>query len=334
MGAGMESPVVSAAAHDLVRDLQAREAAGAGTPDRPWYIGVLLGTAGWFAGVLLLVFVGALFRPDSGPGALVVGAVLVGAAWGLFKADREGAFFSQLALALSIAGQFALLYGIHESLFKGLGAWIPTLAAVGLVIQLALVAVMPSSLHRTMSTLFACIAWAMFVRYGLWDEPFWSQRKAGPGPSLGSALFGWALVWVPVGGALYFLVRREPQWMAAGRQALARPVAVGLIASLAVATLLSHPFETFTFWAEPGARKSWLALWPLLSALASLGALAAAFALGNRGLMAVCIVAALLHMSHFYYAMGATLIVKSILMIAMGAGCLAAARYLGRGHKP
>lgn len=326
---------MSAAAQDLVRDLQAREAAGAGAPDRPWYIGVLLGTAGWFAGLLLLVFVGALFRPESGPAALVAGVALVGAAWGLFRADPEGAFFSQLALSLSIAGQFLLLYAIYNLLFRSpLGAGIPAIAAAGLVIQLALIPIVPSALHRTMSTLFACIAWAAFVRYGLWDEPFWSQRKAGPGPSLGSALFGWALVWVPVGGALYFLVRREPQWMAAGRQALARPVAVGLIASLAVATLLSHPFETFTFWGEPGARKTWLALWPLLSALASLGALAAAFALGNRGLMAVCIVAALLHMSHFYYAMGAPLIVKSIVMIAMGAGCLAAARYLERGRAP
>jgi Domain of unknown function (DUF4401) len=301
-------------------------------PERPWYIGLLLGVAGWFAGLLLLVFVAAVLRPDSGPGALTLGIVLLAAAWGLFKVDKDGAFVSQLALALSIAGQLALLYGLHESLFKSGRKEIATIAFVALAIQLALVPAMPNRLHRSMSTLFACIAWAIFVRYGLWDQPFWADWGPGkakaPPTSLPMALAGWVVAWAPAGGALYLLVRREPAWMAAGRQAVARPVATGLMLGLAFATSISHPFETFRLFSDTAAPVGWLALWPLLSAIASLGALAAAFALGNRGLMGLAVLAALLHMAHFYYALGASLLLKSVVMLVMGAACLAGAHYL------
>jgi hypothetical protein len=255
--------------------------------------------------------------------------VLLVAAWGLFKVDREGAFVSQLALALSIAAQFALLFGIYEMLFKsGGGGGIAPVAFIALVIQLALVPVMPNGLHRTMSTIFACIAWAIFVRYGLWDQPFWSDRKGQPPLSLGMALAGWIVAWAPAGGALYLLVRKEPAWMAAGRQVVARPVTTGLILGLAFATIISHPFEAFRLFSDEGPKVGWLALWPILSALASLGALAAAFALGSRGLMGLCVLAALLHVSHFYYAIGASLLIKSVLMLVMGGVCLLLARQL------
>ncbi|MGZ5598093.1 MAG: DUF4401 domain-containing protein [Usitatibacter sp.] len=296
--------------------------------DRPWYIGVLLGTAGWFAGIFALIFVFMLFKPDSTGSALVIGIVLLGAAWGLFMADREGAFVSQLALALSIAGQFATLFGLHEVLFKS-HENIAGLAAMALVLQLTLVAAMPSRLHRVMSTLFACIAWAIAVRFALWDETFHPGGRGVP-PSLASALLGFAIVWIPVGAALFMAIRTRPTWMAAGREDLVAPVAVGLVAGLAVGTLVSYPLDAFT-WGTPGhGRGGWLALWPLLSALTALGALAGAFALGKRGLMGVCVVAALLHASHFYYAMGTTLLVKSMTMIVLGAALLAGARYLER----
>lgn len=322
-------------AHDLVKELRVRgmvtaESAGAeGTStggDRPWYIGLLLGTAGWFAGLFALVFVFMLFKPNSAGGGLVTGVVLLGAAWGLFMADREGAFVSQLALALSIAGQFAALFGIHEFFFKASNS-IAGVAVIALVLQALLVLAMPNRLHRTMSTLFACTAWAIAVRYTLWDEP---GRSSQSPPSLGLVLLGFAIAWLPVGAKLYALIRTEARWIAEGWQALLRPVAIGLIAGLAVATLLSYPLDTLSWDMGARARGNWLALWPLLSALSALGALAGAFALGNRGLMGVCGVAVLLHVSHFYYAMGTTLMIKSLTMLALGAALLAAAQFLKR----
>ena len=307
--------------------LEALQRTPEASPERPWYIGLLLGVAGWFAGLFALIFLGALLRPDGAGSAIVSGLILVAAAWGLFRVDRDGAFVSQLALALSIASQFLLLYGIHQLFFDKRDTSIATIALVALLIQLGLVLAMPNRLHRSMSTIFACIAWALFVRYGLWDQPFWSRKEAPP-TSLGMALLGWLVAWVPAGLGLFMLVRHEPAWMAAGRQAIARPVAAGLILGLAFATLISHPLEAFSLFSEVARPVGWLAFWPLLSALASLGALAAAFALGSRGLMGLCVLAALMHMSHFYYAIGASLLLKSLLMIAMGVGCLAGARFL------
>jgi hypothetical protein len=318
----------------LAPDIPGKDAPHAS--ERPWYIGLLLGVAGWVAGLFLLVVVFSIFKPDSPGAALFFSIVLLGAAWGLFRVDPDGAFVTQLALALSVAGQVAVLFGIHETFFKH-ASGIASIGLSALVLQLGLVVLMPNRLHRIMSTLFAVMGWAIFVRYGLWDQPSWVNARGGElrtSLSLPLALAGWAIVWLPVGALLYVAIRREPAWMAAGRQAIVRPATVGLIVGLAVATLLSHPFESFSWGGEAVHRKDWLALWPMLSALGALGALAAAFALGNRGLVATCVVAALLHAAHFYYAMGTSLLVKSATMLVLGALLLGAAHRLKRGRAP
>jgi uncharacterized membrane protein len=104
--------------------------------------------------------------------------------------------------------------------------------------------------------------------------------------------------------------------------------------ALALATLLSEPFALFEWGDSASVRSGWLAIWPILSVFAALGALAAAFALGERGLAAVCIACALAHLSHFYYAMGGTLVVKSLALLALGAVLLAAAQGLRRKAAP
>lgn len=293
-------------------------------PDRPWYIGLLLGTAGWVAGIFVLIFVAMLWKGDGAAGAITSGAILLAAAWGLYRVDREGAFVSQLALALSIAAQFLLLFGLAETL--GSKHEFAGIAFIALVLQAFLVIVMPNSLHRTMSALFACTAWAFLVRFGLWDHStnLWSGGGRQVEPSHALALAGWAVSWLPIAGVLYMLVRREPEWMARGWQAVLRPAATGLVLGLAITTLLSQPLESLPFGDSHG--RGGFSVWPLLSAFAALGALAAAFALGSRGLWATCVVAALLHVSHFYYAMGASLLVKSLTMAAIGAILLYAAR--------
>jgi len=176
---------------------------------------------------------------------------------------------------------------------------------------------------------FAVIAWAVFVRFGLWDEPVWDRGRKEPLP-LPLALGGWAIVWLPVAGMLYLIARREAEWMARGWQEMVRPAATGLIVALAITTLLSQPLESFPFGPSSAPGQGGKAIWPLLSAAAALGALAAAFALGNRGLAATCIVAALAHLSHFYYAVGTSLLTKSLTMIAAGAILLWTARSMRR----
>jgi len=298
------------------------------THDRPWYIGLLLGVSGWLAGVFLLGFVALLFQPHKAPEAAFAGAVLLAAAWGLFKADREGAFVTQLALALSIAGQCLMLFAMNEHA-RSLGP----IAASALLLQIVLALVMPNPLHRTLSTFFATIAWALTVRFALFGEPeFWHADREVIA-SLGQSLGGWALAWGPVGAGIALLMRNEPGWMARGWQPVARPVLTGLIVGLAFATVASQPFESFRWFGAGPAQQNWLALWPLLSALAALGGIAAAFALHSRALLGACALAVLLHVSHFYYELGTSLLLKSLLMLAMGGAMLLAARWFAQGER-
>lgn len=291
-------------------------------PARPWYIGLLLGASGWLAGGFLLAFVALLFQPDSAGAAAFSGAVLLAAAWGLFKADRDAAFTSQLALALSFAGQCLMLFAMTEPTHA-----LAAVAGAAFVLQALMLLLMPNRLHRVMSALFALIAWALMWRFGWFGEPTWSGSN-GTAPSLLAALAGWALTWLPAGAALWWLIHHEPAWIARGWAPLLRPALTGLIVGIAFATLVSYPLESFRWWGSAPVRQDWLALWPLLSAGAALAAVAAAFALGSRALMGACIVAVLLHVSHFYYALGTSLLLKSFLMLLMGAALLGAARWL------
>ena len=298
------------------------------TTPRPWYIGLLLGASGWLAGGFLLGFVALLFHPNSAAGAAVSGGVLLAAAWSLFKVDRDGAFTSQLAMALSFAGQCLMLFAMTQHT-HGLAA----IAGAAFVLQAGMLLLMPNRLHRVMSALFALIAWALMWRFGLFGEPAWSGSGASSAtaPSLPAALAGWALTWLPPGAALWLLIRVEPGWIARGWAPVLRPALAGLIVGIAFATLVSQPLESFRWWGNAPVRQDWLALWPLLSAGAALAAVAASFALGSRALMGACIVAVLLYVSHFYYELGTGLLLKSFLMLAVGAALLFTARRLGAG---
>lgn len=298
---------------------------------RPWYIGLLLGASGWLAGGFLLVFVAMLFHPDSAAGAAFSGVVLLAAAWGLFKADRDGTFTSQLALALSFAGQCLVLFAMVEHRSS-----MAVVAGAACVLQLAMLVLMPNRLHRSISALFALVAWALTWRFGLFGEPSWNVAN-DQASSLPAALVGWCVTWLPVGAAAWWLIRHEPTWIARGWAPVLRPALTGLIIGIAFATLISYPLESLRWWGSAPVRTDWLALWPLLSAGAALAAVAAAFALGSRALMGAGIVAVLLHMSHFYYALGTSLLLKSLLMLVMGAALLFAARRLApkaEGTKP
>ncbi|MDP3821469.1 MAG: DUF4401 domain-containing protein [Burkholderiales bacterium] len=307
------------------------DATAAAVPPRPWYIALLLGASGWLAGGFLLVFVAMLFHPDSAGAAALAGMILLAAAWGLFKADRDGAFTSQLALALSFAGQCFVLFAMVEHRHS-----LVVVACAAFVLQAAMLLLMPNRLHRLMSALFALIAWALMWRFGLFGEPSWSHTNRNAA-HLPAALGGWLITWLPVGGLLWLLVRHEPTWIARGWAPVLRPALTGLVVGIAFATLVSYPLESFRWWGSAPVRTDWLVLWPLLSAGAALAAVAAAFALGSRALMGACIVAVLLHVSHFYYALGTSLLLKSLLMLVMGAALLSAARWLAarpEGAKP
>jgi len=280
---------------------------------RPWYIEMVLGGAGWFAGLFALVFVSLLFRPETPTAMAISGGILLVAAFGLYKADSDSSFFDQLALAFSIAGQSLVAFAI------GQGTHAPALTA-GLValMQVLLLLAMPNRLARLIATLFACVAWALAIRFAWWGETsYWHDERTPI--ALGPALLGWCLAWVPLILLAWKLIAAEAQWLARGWQNIARPGLTGLLVAIAFGTFASQPAVNFELWgAQTAVRENWLALWPLLSVGSAAIVMFAAWLVRSRALLGVGIVAAALHVGHFYFLLGVGLLTKACIMLAVG----------------
>lgn len=298
---------------------------------RPWYISLLLNASGWIAGLFLLFFVGILFQPKTPEGFFFSGLFCLSAAFGLFAVDKRGDFVAQLALALSVAGQVLMVITMFDGKFGStLSLWLIFFMQAGLVI------IMPNALHRGLSAFFACIALSMAMRLSLFGQESthsfgFSTFTQTVAPTLSYALLTWAATWLPIAALIWTLIRTEAHWMAHQRQALVRPALSGLIVGLAFATMASHPFELFDMRRQHFEDTGYLALWPFLSALLAAGAIAAGFALRSRALMGIAFVGALIHISHFYYALGTSLLSKSVLMVVMGILFIGVAVMLKRG---
>lgn len=321
----------SAEASALVEELRrrnivsddARTRAPAPVEDRPWYISLVLGGAGWLAGVFALFFVFLLFEPETAAGMTLAGVVLIGSAFGLYVAGRTNAFLAQLALAFSIAGQLALVGAAIEATDSAAAT-----AALTALLQLALLLVLPNRFAKVLAAFFFCIAWALTVRLWWWGEPTFGG--SGIRVALLPALAGWLVVWVPIAAAVHASIAQEARWMATGARRIARPALVGLLVGLSLATWVSEPVASLRFWAPEDSYTNWLALWPLLATAAALFAAVSAFRLRDRALIGVAIAGALLHVGQFYYLLGVSLIAKSVVMLAVGAAMLVAARVLER----
>ena len=294
--------------------------------DRPWFISIVLGFSGWLAGIFALGCIALFFRPDTTADFAIAGVILLSAALGLYAADRSGAFFDQLALALSIAGQLALAWAAWEAT-KSESAT----AALVAVLQVILLFVMPNALAKVLAALFACCAWAWAIRFAWWGHS--GLRSARQQIALVPAFVGWLVVWLPIIGAVHALIATERAWMASGLRRLARPALHGLLVSLAVATWVSQPSNHQLLWGgESQLQTNWVALWPLFNVATALFAAFCAFRLRSRAMIGVAIAGALLHVAQFYYLLGTTLLIKSGIMLGVGVAALIAAHWLNHRH--
>lgn len=303
----------------------------------PWYVQVLVGFSAWLAGILLLVFIvlelgDAMLRAESSETLIVIGVIACIAAACLYATvGARSKFAEQFALAMSIAGQSAIALGLSEGEGARTALW------GMLALEIVLVLAMRNRLLRFLSSMGAVIAWAMAMHDAIFGDLPWSSWyvPAPHGSQLLVSIPLWLLVWAPVACAAVWLLRSEASWMAHGLEAILRPVTHGLIAALSIAPLTSHPSG---FWWVLGLHSrsewdaGWVALWPLLAALLALLALALGFALRNRPLMGLAIVFGLIEVSCFYYVWGTTLLVKSIVMLLLGAGLLLVAQLSRRAQ--
>jgi hypothetical protein len=301
------------------------------TADRPWFVSLLQGVAGWLAGIFLLVFLGLAMKPDSNVALFLIGAMLLAAAWFMYHADRQGAFLDQLALAISIAGQIALAAAVLKDHFSALGASI-----TALVLQLLVLFVMPNKIARTLAALFATAAWVYTVRFlvrpGSIESVIFEERYATDvAPHLWMLPVAWLLTWLPLLALAAWLIVREPQWMASGLRRFARPMLTGVLLGLSIGAIVAEPFTMVILgtglW---GRGLDWLAIFPLLSIALALFAAYGAFRVRSSGLLGFAVVAALLHLARFYYLYGTTLMWKSLIMLCAGTALLLAGIVLRR----
>ncbi len=265
-----------------------------------------------------------MLKPDEQASILVLGAVLLVAAYLIYRLDREAVFLDQFALALSIAGQFAVAWGVIGDHFNGLSASMSLL-----VLQIVIWLAMPNTTARTLAALFACIAWVFTIRFMLRpmdgvEEMLGFRHDPGPFPGAWTLPVGWVLTWGPPVAAVWWLIAGEARWMARGFGDRFRPGLTGLLLGLALAGIAAEPFAfIFLGMDQMGFQLNWWALFPLLSIALAAFAAYGAFRLRSGGLLGFAIVAGLLHLARFYYFYGTTLLWKSVLMLTVGAAMLA-----------
>lgn len=299
--------------------------------DRPWYIVLVQGFAGWLAGIFLLVFLGVTFSPNEKAVIFLLGALLLGAAWFIYHSDRDAIFLDQFALALSIAGQFAIAWSVIGDDFEGL-----PLALSLLALQLSVWWVMPNRVARTLAAFFATIAWVYTVRFlvqpAAGEELLFGDGRDTP-RSVWFISLSWPLTWLPLMAVAGWLLLREPRWMASAFRERARPLLIGVLSGLSLAGIVAEPLSFFALGVETmGLPFGWWALFPLLNVGLALFAVYGAFRLRSNALLGFAILAALVHLSRFYYLYGTTLLAKSVIMLCVGAGLLAAGAWLQRRY--
>ncbi|HEV7609067.1 MAG TPA: DUF4401 domain-containing protein [Steroidobacteraceae bacterium] len=294
--------------------------------DRPWFVALLQGAAGWLAGIFLLSFIGFLFKPESTVSIFAIGGLLLGSAWALYHADRSGVFLDQLALAISIAGQFAVGWGIVKDHMSGL-----PVSATLLGLQIFVLLVMPNKTARTLAAMFAAIAWVFVVRFllrpGSGEELFFGEQYGRTPAQFHSWAIpaGWLITWVPMLALAAWLIRNEVQWMSSGLRAYARPLLIGVLLGLATGGIDVLPINVFALGLQHGGMPfSWGALFPFLNVGLAMASAYGAYLVRSNALLGSAVLAALLHLANFYYLYGTTLMWKSAIMALAGAALLLA----------
>jgi hypothetical protein len=306
----------------------------------PWFVRVMLGIAGWIGALFLLGFVGVgfAFVMESKAVSFVLGAAVCAGAAFLYRSAPHSDFMNQFGLAVSLAGQALMGFAVLRWFEHSFSA-----AALALALQQGLLfALVPNFIHRVWTSWTAAYA-AVYALGNLGLHAFapaavtfgflWPWLAEFDHPRRGELLraggYGLALAAVQTavmhGGLLALLWQTRD----AGPGVLwAGNLASGLVLVWAVLRLLKREGVGL---GEPHGRIALTGA--VLLALVSLKApgvgpaaaiLIVGYANGNRVLAGLGVLALLGYLSHFYYALHATLLEKSALLAAAGLALLAA----------
>jgi hypothetical protein len=332
---------------DRLRSAQlvAGEMPDAGEARVPWFVRLMLGVAGWIGALFLLGFVGAAFAFvfRNSWAALVMGAAACGVAIAIFRAAPKSDFMAQFGLAVSLAGQFMLAYGLADQLGRGARQ----LALILLLQEAALFLLIPNFLHRLLCAWggalaatwlvidlgYAPLAPALVTAAFLWVwlSEFDFGRHGAVARAGGYGLALAAVQTTIMHGGLWTLMLAE-----LGRRAAPQAPAIAWIGQAAsAAVLLWAVFKLLRregVGISSGQGKVGIAAALILGAASfkapgvapAVAILIAGYANGHRELAGLGILALLGYLSHFYYALHETLLYKSALLAITGILLLAA----------
>jgi uncharacterized membrane-anchored protein len=132
----------------------------------PWFVRVFVGLGTWVGGILVTAFLLAMEIYEVPLGAGLLGAALLGAAAGVARRWPATVFRTQLVWVLAIAGQILIIAGVAESTRDEEAA-----SVAGVLLQIACVALVPDRSLRALCTAALVVAlslmvWAFELGYG------------------------------------------------------------------------------------------------------------------------------------------------------------------------
>jgi hypothetical protein len=144
--------------HDILTD-EALQDIGTRPSHAPTCLAVIQGIAAWVAACMIIVSFLVLFSWKRGNSASfgVCGVLLMGVAVFLFY-RKDNTFFTQLALAFSMAGQFLLMFAFEEERFP-----MSQVCLTGAFVAAALTLPRSQMLHRSLCTLLALICLSLWI---------------------------------------------------------------------------------------------------------------------------------------------------------------------------
>ena len=350
---------------DVLTRLQAEGLAPAGASDAlrsalgtradetiPWYMRVVVGFGAWVATGFLFAFLTELDILRDKTTSIIVGALLVaGAVW--LRREVEGEFLRQASVAVSLAGQGLVVFGIGDVLDS------PAIAGItGVVLSVVLVRLMPDGLHRFLSAIIGSVS-ALAAAIDL-DLPYgyeittlvlvglaayvWRVSVRARGETTAEMLepVGYGLV-VALFGVLLFGESRLLAEVAREVHRGYRRSYLGAITTVGITTaLLALVSEIMEEHRTPRGSKLWVVTMGaivLLAAatLSSPGIVAGATVLvlgfdrRNAVVIGLAVMFLLVFGSVYYYSLSLTLLEKSGVLVASGLLLLAVRWYLARG---
>lgn len=130
--------------------------------ESPWFVKLMLAASGWLASLFLLGFFSAFFTfLDSASAKILVGTILLGAAFVVFKRGEAHQFIEHGALAISLAGQLLIAFGLGQALVVEAWIWWALV-----LLQGSLALVMPNFIHRAFSACCAALCFGLAMEEG------------------------------------------------------------------------------------------------------------------------------------------------------------------------